>query len=327
MPLIKFTSKGLYCPPANVYIDPWRKVDKAIITHGHSDHARPGMKSYLCAEHSLPILKVRLGKINVRGIPYGESITINGVSISFHPAGHILGSAQVRVSYKGEIWVISGDYKTENDGISGAFEPVKCHHFVTETTFGLPVYQWQPQGQVFSQIHKWWENNKADNRPSIIHAYSLGKAQRILHNIDNSIGEIFAHPAILQLNKAYEEAGKKIIDVRSVHDAQPEDKTKALFITPSSGESVQWMRGMKNPSTASASGWMQVRGARRRRNTERGFVLSDHADWNGLNDAIDATGAENIYVTHGYTSIMKDWLTHRGLNAAVVSTEYGEEHE
>ena len=325
MSLIRFTKKGLYCPPADFYIDPWRKVDKALVTHGHSDHARKGMKQYLCAKDSVPILRSRLGRIRVSGLPYGETTTVNGVKVSFHPAGHILGSSQIRLEYKGEVWVVSGDYKTLDDGVSGSFEPIPCHHFITETTFGLPVYRWRSQDVIFDEIHQWWTENIRDKRPSILHAYSLGKAQRILKHLDKSTGSILIHPAIANMNGAYRLAGQSIGEFKDVHDADKEDKDSGLFLTPSSGVGASWTKGLKNASTAFASGWMRVRGARRRRNMERGFVLSDHADWPGLNMAIEATGAEHIYATHGYTSNMKQWVDHLGKRGHIVSTEYGEE--
>ena len=197
MALLQFTNKGIYCKQADVYIDPWKKVPKALITHAHSDHARSGHKSYLCTHETLPILRLRLGRnIPASGMDYGESIMINGVKFSFHPAGHIIGSAQIRAEYKGEVWVASGDYKVEDDGISGAFEPVKCHHFITECTFGLPIYKWDKQSITFDQINNWWSDNAVEKTTSLITAYSLGKAQRVIQNVDHSIGKIFTHPAV-----------------------------------------------------------------------------------------------------------------------------------
>ena len=313
MPLISFTKKGFYCAKADVYIDPTRRVAKAIITHGHSDHARKGMGSYLCAQPSLPILKERLGKINVSGIDFGDSTTINGVKFSFHPAAHVLGSAQVRIEYQGEVWVISGDYKTEDDGISGAFEPIKCHHFVTETTFALPIFQWEDQYKVYSDINKWWSQNSRQKRPSIIQAYSLGKAQRIQAHLDRTIGPVLTTPAVLRMNEAYRLAGSDPGRAGNVEDADDDALSRAIII--SSGRSVS---DKLNPSFASASGWNMTAATARRGGKGAKFVLSDHADWNGLNDTIDATGAENVYVTHGYESSMMRWLQEKGLNAQIV---------
>jgi putative mRNA 3-end processing factor len=167
--LLTFDGKGIYCPKADIHIDPWKKVPRALITHGHSDHARWGMGAYLCTHESVPILNHRLGSNNkIQGINFGESLSINGVKFSFHPAGHVIGSAQIRVEYKDEIWVVSGDYKLANDGISKAYEPVKCHTFITESTFGLPVYKWENQDDIFHKMNQWWRKNKADGRVSVI---------------------------------------------------------------------------------------------------------------------------------------------------------------
>ncbi len=313
MPLISFTKKGFYCAQADVYIDPTRSVSKAIITHGHSDHARRGMANYLCAQPSIPILKTRLGKINVSGLPYGESTLINGVKFSFHPAAHVLGSAQVRIEYRGEVWVISGDYKTEDDGISGVFEPVKCHHFVTETTFALPIFQWEDQHKVYADINKWWSQNSAMGRPSVIQAYSLGKAQRIQAHLNRDIGQILTTSTVLKMNEAYRSAGGDLGLAGNIEEANDDVIRRALII--SSGRSIS---NELNPAFASASGWNMTAATARRGGQGRKFVLSDHADWMGLNETIDATGADNIYVTHGYESSMMRWLQEKGLNAQIV---------
>lgn len=320
--LLQFNKNGIYCEQADVYIDPWRKVDKAIITHGHSDHARSGSKSYICSQQSVPILKHRLGsKIHVGGVDFGKTFSVNGVKFSLHPAGHIIGSAQVRVEYKGEIWVASGDYKTQDDGISNAFTPVKCHGFITESTFGLPIYNWKPLAETIQDINEWWSQCKDDNRPAIITAYSLGKAQSLLHNIDRSIGPIYGHGAINKMNIVLNEAG--LFDVQTL-DVDPEKKDYGgcLIVTPGSGLNSKWADNFKSASTASASGWMALRGARRRRSVDRGFVLSDHADWEGLNSAIKATGARKVIVTHGYQELFSKWLNTQGYEALTQKTQY-----
>ena len=321
--LIKFTNKGIYCPTADIYIDPWKPVKRALITHGHSDHARPGMKSYLATKKAVPVIKHRLGSsIDIQGIEYNEPIKINGVDFSFHPAGHIIGSAQIRVSYKGEIWVISGDYKIENDGLTTPFEPIKCHHFVTESTFGIPAFNWKPQSEVINEINEWWSENKSKNSTSIISAYSLGKAQRLIHNIDHSIGQIYCHTAVQNVNEIIKSQGIDIKLTKSVNALKPKDSAGSLIIIPPGAITEKWLRQFKQVRTASASGWMAIRGTRRRSPVDRGFVLSDHADWNGLNDAVKNTGAENIYVTHGYTNIYSKYLSGLGFNAKIVETEY-----
>lgn len=328
MSLIEFKKEGIYCPQADTYIDPWRVVKRAIITHGHSDHARAGSKFYLTHKDNLPVIRHRLGKIRAEGMEYGENTILNGVKISLHPAGHIFGSSQVRLEYKGEIWVISGDYKLGNDNVSVPFEAVKCHSFITESTFGLPVYHWKPQDEVINQIHSWWRENQAEGLNSVLVAYSLGKAQRLIANLDESIGKIFVHGAVDQINKVLEDRIQKLkVTRKATTEFDKKVHRGSLVITPSAGLGTPWMRKFEPFSLAMASGWMSLRGARRWRSADRGFVISDHADWEQLNTAVKETGAENIYVTHGYTLQFSKWLEDQGLNAQVVQTEFeaGEE--
>lgn len=326
--LLQFTKKGIYCPQAKVYIDPWKSVKKAIITHAHADHSRKGMEHYLAHHYSIPIMKARLGNnINIQGLAYGEVININGVNFSLHPAGHVIGSAQVRVEYKGEVWVVSGDYKTEDDGLSTAFEAIKCHTFITECTFGLPIFQWQPQSEIISDIEQWWRKNQENKVCSVLSAYSLGKAQRLLHNLPD-VGQIYVHNAVFQMNKAIEENGIQLKNKYQAinYDLSKSDFEKALIITPNGGLGNSLQKQIGKYVTASCSGWMQLRGARRRQNLDKGFVLSDHADWTGLNDAIKSTGAENVICTHGYSETFSTWLREQGLNANTEHTLFqGEE--
>lgn len=321
--LLEFTDKGIYCPPAKVYIDPWRPVSHALITHGHSDHSRWGHKYYLSTVSAKPVIRHRLGPIKIETVQYGERKNINGVHFTFFPAGHIIGSAQIRVEYKGEIWVVSGDYKLEDDGISEAFEPVKCHNFITECTFGLPVYKWLPQEEVFKEINQWWSRNKAEGKTSVLSAYALGKAQRILHHLDGSIGKIYTHGAIENTNEVIRKQGIKLPETIRVEPTIPrkEYAGNMVLATPSALGSP-WIKKFGTTSLGIASGWMSLRGARRRRAADRGFVLSDHADWEGLNEAIALTGAQRIFVTHGYTDIFRKWLEEQGYDAHIVATEY-----
>lgn len=324
--LVILTEHGLYCPPADLFIDPWKGVKKAIITHGHSDHARSGSENYLCHHQSIPILKSRLGNIAVQGLDYRETFTINGVSISLHPAGHVVGSAQVRLEYKGEVWVISGDYKTQWDGISEAFEPVTCHTFITESTFGLPFFHWQPQSVVMQQIQQWWEKNQREGISTVLFAYSLGKAQRILANLDASVGPIIVHGATHAMNEACRQAGISLPQTYRVSELPDASWCKgALVIAPSSAAGSSWLKRFEPYRTAVASGWMAMRGARRWQAADRGFVLSDHADWQGLNQAIQATGAEQVLVTHGYTDLFSRWLSEQGLKSSVLKTQFSGE--
>lgn len=322
MGLLKFTDKGIYCEQADVYIDPWKAVDKAIITHGHSDHARAGHRQYFCHHHSSNVLKLRLGKkIKVESVDFDQEIVMNGVRITLHPAGHIIGSAQIRLEYKGQVWVISGDYKTENDGFSGAFQPIKCHYFITECTFGLPIYKWRPQEEVFNDINHWWQKNKELGKTSVMFGYSLGKTQRIIQQLDSSIGPVFTHRSIENTNKALRDQGIKLNPTFQVEAVSGHQKFyEGIVIAPPSAASSPWIQQFYPFTTAMASGWMGLRNARRGRAVHRGFVLSDHADWTGLNEAVKATGAEYVIATHGSTQIFAKWLNENGINTRVEST-------
>ncbi|WP_293776305.1 ligase-associated DNA damage response exonuclease, partial [uncultured Oxalicibacterium sp.] len=278
--------EGLYCVPGDFYIDPWRPVPRAIITHAHADHARTGHTHYLAAAAGAGVLRARLGDITLQTLAYGETITHNGVTLSLHPAGHVLGSSQVRMAHRGEVWVASGDYKVEPDGTCAPFEAVRCDTFITESTFGLPIYRWQPQAMIFDDINQWWRRNADQGRCSVLFCYSFGKAQRILHGIDNSVGPIVCHGAVEPLNRAYREAGIHLPETLAVGEVKDKALYKrALVLAPPSAGGSPWIRRFGDISDAFASGWMQLRGARRRRGVDRGFVLSDHADWPGLMQA------------------------------------------
>jgi putative mRNA 3-end processing factor len=321
--LLVHTALGLYCPRADVYLDPWKPVKKAILSHGHADHARWGSSSYLCTPTAAPVIKYRLGDINLETLPFGEEKLINGVSFSFHPAGHILGSAQIKVSYKGEIVVFSGDYKTANDGFSEAFEPVKCHTFITESTFGLPVYHWQDQKWVFNEMEEWCKNNRNNGQLSILYGYSLGKAQRILQGLPESVGPIFTHSTIEAVLNVMRNQGVSLKNTIPVNEHLTRaELLSGVIIAPPAVQNSNWLKKFEPIRNGVVSGWMALRGARRRRNADKGFVLSDHADWEGLNEAISLTGAENIFVTHGYTDILSKWLIDKGLNAHPLETNF-----
>jgi putative mRNA 3-end processing factor len=328
--LLSLRPEGLFCEAGQFYVDPWRPVDRAVITHGHSDHARPGHRRYLCHHDTSPILKTRLGAdISVQGLGYGETVQLNGVKVSLHPAGHVLGSAQVRVEHGGEVWVVSGDYKLGWDPTCTAFEPVKCDAFITESTFGLPIYQWPTHEQLAGDINRWWQDNASHGRSSVIYAYAFGKAQRILASIDPSIGPVLVHGAVEVLNQAYQACGVALPSALRATDPGL-DRTKlqsALVIAPPSAAGSAFLKRFPGHSDAFASGWMQVRAAKRRRAVDRGFVMSDHADWAGLCDAIRSTGAERVLVTHGSTAVMVRWLREHGWNAAGLETPYGDEDQ
>lgn len=308
--LLELTPSGLYCPPADIFIDPWRPVAKAVITHAHADHSRYGMKHYLAHQHSAEVMKLRLGPdISLETLDYNVPIHINGVEISLHPAGHIPGSSQIRLEHKGKTVVVSGDYKVEDDGLSTSFEAVKCHEFVSECTFGMPIYKWQAQKEIFGSLNNWWKQNAEHGRNSVVFAYSLGKAQRIINHLDYSIGEVFAHGAVWNTNQALIGSGVKVIDIPKVTQEMPKNRFKgALIIAPPSAMGSSWMKKFSPYRTGICSGWMNIRGARRRRAADTGFVLSDHADWDGLISAIKATEAEKVYLTHGSTAVFGRYL-------------------
>ncbi len=320
--MITLDDNGIYCPQADLYIDPWKPVRNAVITHAHADHARWGMARYLAQDQSREVLKHRLGsQIELDTLPYGKTVSINGVRLSLHPAGHIPGSAQVRLEYRGEVTVISGDYKTEADGLSTAFEPVACHTFVSECTFGLPVYRWEPQETIFRDLNRWWANNRKENRCSVVFAYSLGKAQRVLRNLDSSLGPVFVHGAIWNTNQALAADGIALPPAEKFTAEVPKTvRAQALILAPPSAAGSPWMKQFTPYRTAICSGWMNIRGARRRRAVDAGFVLSDHADWPGLNQAIEATGAERVLMTHGFNDVFARYLQEKGLDASALQT-------
>lgn len=326
--VIKFTNKGIYCIPGKFYIDPWRPVDFAVITHGHADHAKSGMKKYLCHHFTKPILQARIGsEIQCQGISYGEVITINGVKVSLHPAGHIIGSAQIRMEYKGYISVVSGDYKIQDDGLSTPFEVVKCHEFVSESTFGLPIYKWLSITEQENQLKNWVLQNSSYGKTSVFIGYSLGKSQRIMKALEG-MGELNVHRAIAKLNEAYEGVGIKLPAYKAIDLL--EDKKhlngKIVILPPALVDSPA-MKKIPNVAYAICSGWMQIRGARRWRSADAGFAISDHADWNGLISAIKATEAEKVHITHGQTAVFTKYLNEIGTYAIEVKTAFGEEEE
>jgi putative mRNA 3-end processing factor len=331
MTLLRLDQRGLYCVAGDFYIDPWEPVDRAVITHAHGDHARWGSSSYLCSRESEGVLRSRLGPAAaIQSLEYGEAVTMNGVRVSLHPAGHILGSAQVRVQHRGEVWVASGDYKTDPDPTCTPFELQRCHTFITESTFGLPIYRWSDEADVFDDIRAWWRANKEAGRASVLFAYALGKAQRLLAGLaGNDIGTVYTHGAVERLNRDYREAGVRLVETRYASDLpKGHDFRGSLIIAPPSAAGSTWLRRFGAISTGFASGWMRVRGTRRRRALDRGFALSDHVDWPSLTGTVLATGAECVWVTHGTREPLVRWLTEKGLQAKAIGAHWkGEEDE
>ncbi len=326
-PVLTFTDRGIYCPAGDFHIDPWRPVPRALITHGHSDHARWGMERYLATTQALPVIRKRLGAIAAEGVAYGETRRIGGAEVSFHPAGHVPGSAQIKVTVGGEAWVVSGDYKTEADGLAEGFEPVRCHAFISECTFGLPVFRWEPQPQVLDQIARWWSANAAEGKTSILGAYSFGKAQRLLAGLPD-LGPILTHGAVEDMTQVLRDQGYALPKtIRVIPETTGKTHPGALAIAPPSALGSSWSARLGPVEEAFVSGWMALRGIRRRRALGTGFVLSDHADWQGLNDAIRETGAGKVFVTHGYTAPFRQWLESQGYDAGIVETRFGDETE
>jgi putative mRNA 3-end processing factor len=322
--LLTVTPDGIYCPSGDFHVDPWRPVPRAVVTHAHADHAREGSARYLTSVTGAPLLRERLGAgARVEAVGWGDPIGIRGVTVSLHPAGHIRGAAQVRVEHRGEVWVVSGDYKLQSDPTAEPFEPVRCDVFISECTFGLPVFRWPDPAVVIDEIGAWWGDNRAAGRTSVLFAYSLGKAQRLLSGLETGDGPILAHAAVHRMTEVYREGGVALPPSSpATEEAVRAERGRALVLAPPAAAGSTWLRRMGPVSTAFASGWMRVRGHRRRLAADRGFVVSDHADWDGLLAAIDATGAERVELTHGTTAAMMRFLRERGLDARALRTPY-----
>ena len=312
--MLEIREAGLYCAAGDFYIDPIAPVERAVITHAHSDHAVPGGRHYLTAREGEALLRARLEDgASIQTAGYGESLRMGDVVVSLHPAGHILGSAQVRLERKGEVWAVSGDYKLAPDPTCTPFEPVHCHTFVTESTFALPIFRWADSRDTIRAIEAWWRENQEAGKASLLFVYPVGKAQRILHEIDASIGSILCHPAVARINEIYRGQG-----IALPLASESGDSARALILAPPSAMGSSRTRRYAPASTAMASGWMRIRGPRRRRALDRGFVLSDHADWPELLHAVGATGAEDIWVAHGFRAPLARWLNEQGKRAQTI---------
>jgi putative mRNA 3-end processing factor len=330
--MLSETADGLYCEAGDFYIDPWNPVPRAVITHAHGDHARPGSQAYLCAGPTAPLLARRFGgSATVEGVPYGQRLTLGAVTVSFHPAGHVLGSSQIRLEGRGAVtgegvWVISGDYKRAPDPTCAPFEPVRCNTFVTESTFGLPIYRWDAVAEIIANILGWWEANRSEGRSSVLFCYTLGKAQRLLAELGRLTDRpVFVHGMMLPIIDAYREQGVSMLPVRPATE-QPRGTSFAgeLVLAPLPARGTPWMRRLGSHSDAFVSGLMRVRGVRRQRAFDRGFVLSDHADWPALLETIEETGADRILTTHGHAEPLARYLAEHGRRAAVIRTAWEE---
>jgi putative mRNA 3-end processing factor len=328
LPLLTETSSGLWCEPGGFHIDPWQPVDRAVITHAHGDHARPGSRAYLCASPSRALLRRRFGlDAPIESIPYGQVQTIGDVRISFHPAGHVLGSAQIRIESHDGATVVTGDYKRAPDPTCAAFEPVRCDTFITESTFGLPIYRWDPTHVVIDDIAGWWQRNRESGRTSVLFCYTIGKAQRLLAELTRITDQpVYVHGMMLGMIEAYRESGIAMLPVAPVIEqtrtARSARRSFAgeLVLAPLSARGTPWMRRLGDVSDAFASGLMRVRGVRRQRGFDRGFVLSDHADWPALLQTVADTGAARVLATHGHAEPLARYLSTRGLESGVIRT-------
>ncbi|MES3037820.1 MAG: ligase-associated DNA damage response exonuclease [Bdellovibrionota bacterium] len=319
--LIQLTDKGLYCAEGDFFVDPWRPTPSAFITHVHGDHAHSGHEIYYCSEESAPLLKHRIPDAKeIKPIKYSEKLKIGNCWVSFHPAGHILGSSQIRVEYKNSVWVVSGDYKRTPDPSCKKFEVIECDTFITESTFGLPIYHWPDTEVTAREILEWVNQHEG---PSILFCYSLGKAQRVLAELAKISNEtVYLHGATMGLTQIYRDLGIKMVPTTSYLDLTQKDQ-KCLILAPPSAHRSPWMKRFKNFQTGFASGWMAIRGNKRRRNVEKGFILSDHADWNELIQTITETKAKRVLVTHGFSDILAQYLTENmGLQGETLQTQF-----
>jgi putative mRNA 3-end processing factor len=326
--VLQETARGLYCPAGDFFIDPWEPVDRAVITHAHGDHARPGSSAYLCTPGTASLLRRRFGPdAPLQTIDYASPLRLGSVTVSFHPAGHVLGSAQIRIEGGDGIWVVAGDYKRAPDPTCAPFEPVTCNTFVTESTFGLPIYRWDETAIVIRDVLAWWNANRGTGRASVIFCYTLGKAQRLLAELDKVTGQaVYVHGMMLAMIDAYREAGVTLPEVKPVIERSGRSQRTSfageLVLAPLSARGTPWMRRLGPLSDAFASGLMRVRGVRRQRACDRGFVISDHADWPGLLQSISETGARQVLATHGHAEPLARHLRSQGFESGIIRTAW-----
>jgi putative mRNA 3-end processing factor len=331
--LLKLRPEGLYCEAGDFYVDPWRPVARAVITHGHADHARVGHGQYFCTQAGLSILRHRLGPREFHCFEYGQSFALDNARVSLHSAGHILGSAQVRIEVDGEVWVVSGDYKRATDPSCAPFEVVPCDTFITEATFGLPIYRWAPASTIALEIAQWWQECRAKGQSAVLLCYALGKAQRVLaellafKHLLADCDEVLLHGAMQPLVDIYRDAGVCMWPSLPLSESvKTRELAGQLVLAPPAAVGSPWMRRFKQASIGFASGWMRVRGQRKRAAYDRGFVLSDHADWPALIQTIEQTRCKTVLATHGNTDALVQVMNERGIVASSVKTELGGEN-
>jgi len=327
--LVVATPRGLYCAAGDFYIDPWQPAPRAFITHAHGDHLRGGSDSYVLAAPGEGVARLRLPReARVEAVPYGEVLQAGATRVSLHPAGHILGSSQLRIEHEGEVWVVSGDYKRDADPTCAPFEVVPCDVLISEATFALPIYTWQDTREVAADIYRWWQRNRERGLSSLLFVYALGKAQRVLAELTAFTEDpVYLHGAVASLTEVYRAAGVKMLPTLAATVSKSRDYAGALVLAPPSAAGSTWIRRFGEHSSGFCSGWMRVRGNRRRRGYDRGFVLSDHADWPSLLRTFRETGARRVLLTHGHTDTMVRFLRDQGVDAATLRTEYGAEEQ
>ncbi len=330
MAFLSESDQGLFCAAGGFHIDPWLPVPRALITHAHGDHARPGSDAYLCAAGGEGLLRRRLGaEATIESIAYGRELTIGSVRVTFHPAGHVLGSAQIRLESDAGVWVVSGDYKRAHDPTCAPFEPLRCDTFVTESTFGLPIYRWDETARVIDEIAAWWRGNADAGRASLLFCYNLGKAQRLLAELMRVTERpVYVHGMMLGMIEAYRDAGIAMLPVLPVIERAAGRRSAAasfageLILAPVAARGTPWVRRLGELSDGFASGLMRVRGVRRQRGFDRGFVLSDHADWPALLATIAETGASRVLATHGHAEPLARHLAGLGLASGTIRTAW-----
>ena len=325
---LEHTKRGLYCRPGDFYVDPWRPVERAVITHGHADHARYGLQNYIATPATAAIMKKRLGQaIQLDAKEYHKVFQIGRVTCYFIPAGHILGSAQVVIECEGKRAIVTGDYKLSPDNTVDAFEHLECDLLVTESTFALPCFKWPSEEHVFAEIHAFWQENQAKGLHTVLYAYSLGKAQRLLAGLDHHQGPIAVHGAVDEMNQIYKSFGKlELLPPRLTLEAMASWKLPGLVIAPPSTTGSAWLKKLKKYREAYVSGWMQIKGQTRRKNM-RGFILSDHVDWPQLNETVQKSKAKEVWVTHGFSDIYAKYLNEQGIKAKALNFKFFEREE
>jgi putative mRNA 3-end processing factor len=318
------TPDGLYCEAGDFYIDPWGPAPRALITHAHGDHARTGSGAYLCAASCAPLLTRRLAPAPIQTLEYSQRLTLGQVTVSFHPAGHVLGSAQIRIEGSGGVWVVSGDYKRAPDPTCRPCEPLRCDVFVTESTFALPIYHWDSTAAVMADLLAWWQENGERGLTSIVFCYTIGKAQRLLAELAGLTDRpVLVHGMLLPTIDVYRQAGVRMLATQPLLE-RPRGTSLAgeLVLAPVAARGTPWMRRLGQLSDALASGLIRVRGVRRQRAYDRGFVLSDHADWPALLDTIGDTGASRVLATHGHADVLARYLRGQGVDAGILRTAW-----